>query len=234
MPPNPAQKVPPVAHRVPPGPHSRDVNSCPREREGGYTPIPPDLPGGYRPPGRLLLQLQRLSSAAGFRLTPKGRLCMYVWSSLIIWQSIDRLPVLLVVQRNSFFPPIPPFALALRSAPEKLVSRDRFCRPPVPRVRHLILHTRAEVHVYSETRFRNGVHLYRQTTSGQKKFIRSRICVPMAFTTNRLTAHGQYCTSPQGSSRNGCCLLKHPHGPLFVRLSFTTPTTVFALVSQQR
>ena len=42
MPPNPAQKVPPVAHRVPPGPHSRDVNSCPREREGGYKPIPPD------------------------------------------------------------------------------------------------------------------------------------------------------------------------------------------------
>ena len=73
MPPNPAQKVQPVAHKVPPGPHSRDVNSCPREREGGYKPIPPDLPGGYRPPGRLLLQLQRLSSVAGFRLTPKGR-----------------------------------------------------------------------------------------------------------------------------------------------------------------
>ena len=47
MPPNPAQNVPPVAHRVPPGPHSRDVNSCPREREGGYKPIPPVLPGGY-------------------------------------------------------------------------------------------------------------------------------------------------------------------------------------------
>ena len=78
MPPNPAQKVPPVAHRVPPGPHSRDVNSCPREREGGYRPIPPDLPGGYRPPGRLLLQLQRLSSVAGFRLTPKGRMCVCV------------------------------------------------------------------------------------------------------------------------------------------------------------
>ena len=62
-------------NRVPPGPHSRDVSSCPREREGGYKPIPPDLPGGYRPPGRLLLQLQRLSSVAGFRLTPKG---MYV------------------------------------------------------------------------------------------------------------------------------------------------------------
>ena len=73
MPPNPAQKVPPVAHRDPPGPHSRDVNSCPRERQGGYKQIPPDLPGGYRPPGRLLLQLQRLSSVAGFRLTPKGR-----------------------------------------------------------------------------------------------------------------------------------------------------------------
>ena len=79
MPPNPAQKVPPVAHRVPPGPHSRDVNSCPREREEGYRPIPPDLPGGYRPPGRLLLQLQRLSSVAGFRLTPKGRyMCVCV------------------------------------------------------------------------------------------------------------------------------------------------------------
>ena len=37
MPPNPAQKVPPVAHRVAPGPHSRDVNSCPRESHpGGY------------------------------------------------------------------------------------------------------------------------------------------------------------------------------------------------------
>ena len=78
MPPNPAQKVPPVAHRVPPGPHSRDVNSYPREREGGYKPIPPDLPGGYSPPGRLLLQLQRLSSVAGFRLTPKGRWCVCV------------------------------------------------------------------------------------------------------------------------------------------------------------
>ena len=82
MPPNPAQKVPPVGHRDPPRPHSRDVNSCPRERQGGYKQIPPDLPGGYRPPGRLLLQLQRLSSVAGFRLTrltPKGRyVCMYV------------------------------------------------------------------------------------------------------------------------------------------------------------
>ena len=78
MPPNPAPKVPSVAHRVPPGPHSRDVNSCPREREGGYKPIPPDLPGGYRPPGRLLLQLQRLSSVAGFRLTPKGGWCVCV------------------------------------------------------------------------------------------------------------------------------------------------------------
>ena len=80
MPPNPAQKVPPVAHNVPPGPHSQDVNSCPKENERGYKQIPSDLLGGYRPPGRLLLQLQRLSSAAGFRLTPKGGMyvCMYV------------------------------------------------------------------------------------------------------------------------------------------------------------
>ena len=84
MPSNPAQEVPPVAHKVPPGPHSRDVNSYPREREGGYKPIPPDLPGGNRPPGRLLLQLQRLSSVAGFRLTPKGRWCVCVFIKLHI------------------------------------------------------------------------------------------------------------------------------------------------------
>ena len=88
MPPNPAQKVPPVGHRDPPGPHSRGVNSCPRERQGGYKQIPPDLPGGYRPPGRLLLQLQRLSSVAGFRLTPKGVcMCVCVFSSYSFWTS---------------------------------------------------------------------------------------------------------------------------------------------------
>ena len=98
MPPNPAQKVPQVGHRDPPVPHSRDVNSCPRERQGGYKQIPPDLPGGYRPPGRLLLQLQRLSSVAGFRLTPKGRcmyVCMYVFIKLYI--TTQSGPVILVI-----------------------------------------------------------------------------------------------------------------------------------------
>ena len=107
MPPNPAQKVPPVAHRVPPGPHSRDVNSCPREREGGYKPIPPDLPGGYRPPGRLLLQQQRLSSVAGFRLTPKGRcvcvcvvcVCVFIKLHMITAQSG---PVIIVIVSYSY------------------------------------------------------------------------------------------------------------------------------------
>ena len=89
MPPNLAQKVPQVGHRDPPGPHNRDVNSCPRERQGGYKQIPPDLPGGYRPPGRLLLQLQRLSSVAGFRLTPKGRwCCMYVFMYVSMYLSM--------------------------------------------------------------------------------------------------------------------------------------------------
>ena len=103
MPPNPAQKVPPVGHRDPPGPHSRDVNSCPRERQGGYKQIPPDLPGGYRPPGRLLLQLQRLSSVAGFRLTPKGRwcyVCMYVFIKLHI--TTQSGPVILVILCHSY------------------------------------------------------------------------------------------------------------------------------------
>ena len=84
MPPNTAQNVPPVAHQVPPGPHRRHVNSYPREREGGYRPTPPDLPGGYRPPERLLLQLQRLSSSAGFRLT-RLRRCVYVWANPLGW-----------------------------------------------------------------------------------------------------------------------------------------------------
>ena len=60
MPPNLAQNVPSVAHKVPPGPPRRHVNSCPRERERGFRPIPPDLKGGYRPLVRLLLQLPPL------------------------------------------------------------------------------------------------------------------------------------------------------------------------------
>ena len=84
MPPNPAQTIPPVAHKVPPGPHSRRFSSCPRELEGGFKPIPPNLPGGYRSPGRLLLQLQRLSSAARFRLTPTGRCCVCVCVNVFI------------------------------------------------------------------------------------------------------------------------------------------------------
>ena len=121
MPPNPAQKVPQVGHRDPPGPHSRDVNSCPRERQGGYKQIPPDLPGGYRPPGRLLLQLQRLSSVAGFRLTPKGRwlyVCMYVCGQL---------------NRGENNIPLSPYA------PDNLVSRDEFTRPVPSRVVQITL-----------------------------------------------------------------------------------------------
>ena len=68
MPPNPAQNVPPVTHKAPPGPHRRHVNSCPRERERGYRPIPSDFLGGL---------LQRLSSdAAGLRLTPSRCMCV--------------------------------------------------------------------------------------------------------------------------------------------------------------
>ena len=108
MSPNPAQKVLPVAHRVLPGSHSRDVYSCPREREGGYKPIPPDLPGGERPPGRLLLQLQRLSSAAGFRLIPKGRwwdvcvcVCVCVCVFIKLHITAQSGPVILVILCHS-------------------------------------------------------------------------------------------------------------------------------------
>ena len=112
MPPNPAQKVPQVGHRDPPGPHSRDVNSCPRERQGGYKQIPPDLPGGYRPPGRLLLQLQRLSSVVGFRLTPKGRWCyvpsMYVYIFIKLHITAQSGLVILVILCHSRFIPAYP------------------------------------------------------------------------------------------------------------------------------
>ncbi|CAM9107909.1 unnamed protein product, partial [Ascophyllum nodosum] len=34
--------------------------------------------------------------------------------------------------------------------------------------------------------------------------------------------------SSQGSSSNGCCLFRHHHGPIDVRLSFPTPTNTVA------
>ena len=64
MPSIPAQNVLPGAHR-------RHVNSCSMQRERGYRSIPPDLPGG-------LLQLQRLFSVAGFRLTHSEGVCVCV------------------------------------------------------------------------------------------------------------------------------------------------------------
>ena len=144
MPPNPAQKVPQVGHRDPPGPHSRDVNSCPRERQGGYKQIPPDLPGGYKPPGRLLLQLQRLSSVAGFRLTPKGRWCYVCMYGHHIQQSMDQPgkvanPARGQLNREKIFPLSP-------CVPENLVSRDGFSRPVPRQPAHL--HTQAESGAY--------------------------------------------------------------------------------------
>ena len=62
------------APKVPPGPHRRHANSCPREREGGYRPIPPDLPGGYKPPERLLLlKSTELASRKTIRRREPGR-----------------------------------------------------------------------------------------------------------------------------------------------------------------
>ena len=97
MPPNPAPNAPPLAHKAPSGPHRQHVNSCPREREGGYKPIPPDLSGGYRPLGRLLLQLQRFSSAAGFRLTPSGCPCVCVYIFIKLYITAQSGPVTLMV-----------------------------------------------------------------------------------------------------------------------------------------
>ena len=82
-------------------------------------------------------------------------------------------------------------------------------------------------------RFPRGVHVFysnHYTPSGHSpELIRSRVCVPMAFTAERHTyilprVRRHRASSPQGSSSNGCYHFAGQHGPMNVRLSFPTPT----------
>ena len=101
-PPNPTQNVPP-AQNVPPGPDRQHLNFlCPMEREGSYRPFPSDVPGGYKSPGRIVVHIQWLSSAAGCRLAPFG-LCVCVCVCVFIKFHITAQsgPVILVILCHS-------------------------------------------------------------------------------------------------------------------------------------
>ena len=73
--------------------------------------------------------------------------------------------------------------------------------------------------------FRGGVHFVYTAIRHwvSPEFIGSRSCVPMAFTAESPPARAK---SSQGSSGNGCRLCRFHHGPIFVRLSFSTPIIV--------
>ena len=72
--------------------------------------------------------------------------------------------------------------------------------------------------------FRDVVHLllYRQPPLGQ-----SRVCQVAQLRTDGIHCRESAGTgarmSHQVSSRNGCCLFRHDHGPTFVPLSFILP-----------
>ena len=109
---------------------------------------------------------------------------------------------------------LPPFA------PESLVSRAGFDRPIPRQPAHL--HAQSESGAFLRdssrvSRRRPFIYLNRQTPSGQSRVIRSRICVPMAFTAEIPPAQGQ--NSPRGSSSNGCSLFRYHHGPKIIRAS---------------
>ena len=91
------------------------------------------------------------------------------------------------------------------------------------RISQLVLHTQVESGAYSRApllppTFRDDVHLYRQAPLDHAIVYRWR---------SPPRVHRHRASSPQGSSSNGCCLLRRPHGPNFVRLySHTSPINI--------
>ena len=93
-------------------------------------------------------------------------------------------------------------------APENLVSRDRFGRP-VPRKPRSFSILRLNLVFTHEIppAFRDGVHLYRHSPSGQ-----SRVYQVTQFLTDGVhcrRVHLHRASSPQGSYSNGCCLNRY-------------------------
>ena len=150
----------------------------------------------------------------------------YIYGYLVItysrvWINRVRLPILLVVSwTGKMNIPLSAFAS------ENLASRDSFGRP-VPR-QPVHLHTQAESGAYSRdsSRFsRRHRHIIPSTA----------IIGPVPSLSGHATAYRwrslprfrrRRARSPQGSSSNGCCLFRFHRGPINVRLSFPTPTTI--------
>ena len=98
----------------------------------------------------------------------------------------------------------------------KIWSRETGSAVP-SRASLIILHSQTEFGAYSRdfcrfSRRRPLIYTVRRLRASPE-FIRPRKCIPMSF------------SSPQGSSSNGCCLFRYHHVPIFMRLSFPTPTT---------
>ena len=105
MPPNPAQNVPPVAHKVPPGPHRRHVNSYPREREGGYRPTPPGSRVACSHPRGYYCNYSGCLMLRDSDLPPRGGVCMCVFVCVCVFIKLHITaqsgPVILVILCHS-------------------------------------------------------------------------------------------------------------------------------------
>ena len=146
-----------------------------------------------------------------------------------VW--IDRvwLSTLLLVSRtrkvNIFLSPF---------APENLVSLDGFgspvqrqpCSFSILRLNVVLTHGILPA-------FRGGVHLFIPPTAiGSVPGLSGHANAYRWRSLPRVRRHR--ASSPQGSSSNGCCLFRYDHGlwPIFVRLSFSTPTILLLVCSE--
>ena len=107
----------------------------------------------------------------------------------------------------------------------RISSRETGSAVP-PRATLLILHTKAEYGAYSHgipPVFRDGAHLCIPPFAvGSVSSLAGHATAYRWRSLPRVRRHN--ASSPQGSSSNGCRLLRYHHGPFIVRLSFHTPT----------
>ena len=106
-------------------------------------------------------------------------------------------------------------------APSRLSIWSRKTSSAVPsHVSPLFLHTQAESGAYSRDSFRfprRWPHIP-PTATGSVPSLSGHAIAYRWRSLPRVLRHG--ASSPQGSSSNGCCLFRYPHGPFFVRQPF--------------